>query len=199
MALLPGYYQARPKRSNHYLRPFPPSPSPPSPANPAFLHQHEQDAIKRLGKDMPNLSVATLIGGVPVVENAKTLEGGCHIAVGTPGRVKFLIDKGLLLPETARTLVLESADWLIAPVFLVCVCFSCVGLIWLSWVGLYFTPVGFVLFFGGGGWLVGWLALWWCCFCFGWVRLDWDGLVGLDEVGFGCWIGMGWFFFFRCC
>ncbi|CAM9712022.1 unnamed protein product, partial [Laminaria digitata] len=76
------------------------------------------DALNRLGKGVPNLKVATLIGGVPVADNAKTLEGGCHIAVGTPGRVKFLIDKGVLLPETARTLVLESADWLIAPVFL---------------------------------------------------------------------------------
>lgn len=54
-----------------------------------------------------------------MAENAKTLEGGCHIAVGTPGRVKFLMEKGVLLLETARLLVLESADWLMAPVFLV--------------------------------------------------------------------------------
>ncbi|CAN0212110.1 unnamed protein product, partial [Hapterophycus canaliculatus] len=67
---------------------------------------------------VPDLAVATLVGGVAVAENAKTLEGGCHIAVGTPGRVKFLMEKGVLLVETARLLVLESADWLMAPVFL---------------------------------------------------------------------------------
>lgn len=60
-----------------------------------------------------------------MAENNKTLKGGCHVAVGTPGRVKFLIQKGTLLPESGKTLVLESADWLIAPVFMVCV-FVCV-------------------------------------------------------------------------
>ncbi|CAM9564778.1 unnamed protein product, partial [Scytosiphon promiscuus] len=77
------------------------------------------DTLRRLGKGcVPDLAVATLVGGVAVAENAKTLEGGCHIAVGTPGRVKFLMEKGVLLLETARLLVFESADWLMAPVFL---------------------------------------------------------------------------------
>eukprot|EP00903_Cladosiphon_okamuranus_P006073 g5986.t1 len=77
------------------------------------------DALQRIGKGcVPNLAVATLTGGVAVAENAKTLEAGCHVAVGTPGRVKFLMDKGVLRAEPARQLVLESADWLLAPVFL---------------------------------------------------------------------------------
>ena len=141
----------------------------------------EQDALSRLGKDIPNLAVATLIGGVPVADNVKTLEGGCHIAVGTPGRVKFLIDKGVLLPETARTLVLESADWLIAPVFLVSDVWCCVvwcgvcffmGLVVLRWA---FLVVGGVCFFMGlvvlrwaflvvGG---GHRCVWWWWWCFG--------------------------------
>lgn len=54
-----------------------------------------------------------------MAENAKTLKGGCHIAVGTPGRVRFLMNKGVLHADTAKLLVLESADWLVAPVFLV--------------------------------------------------------------------------------
>lgn len=54
-----------------------------------------------------------------MADNAKTLGAGCHVAVGTPGRVKFLMDKGVLRAEPARQLVLESADWLLAPVFLV--------------------------------------------------------------------------------
>lgn len=58
-----------------------------------------------------------LIGGVSVSENAKALTGGCHVAVGTPGRIRFLMTKGLLRTSTAQTLVLDSADWLMAPVF----------------------------------------------------------------------------------
>lgn len=54
-----------------------------------------------------------------MAENAQKLAAGCHVAVGTPGRVKFLIDKGVLVPDTGRLLVLESADWLMAPVFMV--------------------------------------------------------------------------------
>lgn len=54
-----------------------------------------------------------------MAENAQTLSAGCHVAIGTPGRVKFLIDKGVLVPDTGRLLVLESADWLMAPVFMV--------------------------------------------------------------------------------
>lgn len=71
----------------------------------------------RLGRGIPGLTVATLIGGVAVAENAKALAHGCHVAVGTPGRVRFLMKKGLLRSNSAQTLVLDSADWLMAPVF----------------------------------------------------------------------------------
>ncbi|CAM9905963.1 unnamed protein product, partial [Ectocarpus sp. 8 AP-2014] len=75
--------------------------------------------LTRLGKGIPSLSVATLIGGVPVSENHKALAGeGCNVVVGTPGRVKFLMKEGTLrVSAAARTLVLDSADWLMAPVF----------------------------------------------------------------------------------
>lgn len=76
-----------------------------------------QETLIRLGRDIPGLTVATLIGGVAVAENVKSLIGGCHVAVGTPGRVRFLMNKGLLRASTAETLVLDSADWLMAPVF----------------------------------------------------------------------------------
>ncbi|CAM9937740.1 unnamed protein product, partial [Sphacelaria rigidula] len=56
-------------------------------------------------------------GGVPVAEQARALAGGCHVAVGTPGRVRFWMKKGVLHPHSAKTLVLDSADWLMAPVF----------------------------------------------------------------------------------
>ncbi|CAM9777453.1 unnamed protein product, partial [Ectocarpus sp. 6 AP-2014] len=78
-----------------------------------------KDTLLRLGKtSVPNLTIASLVGGIAVSENAQTLSAGCHVAIGTPGRVKFLIDKGVLVPDTGRLLVLESADWLMAPVFM---------------------------------------------------------------------------------
>lgn len=76
-----------------------------------------QDTITRLGQCIPAFEVACLVGGIPVAEHVRALGRGCHIAVGTPGRVRYLISKGALQPSTARTLILESADCLMAPVF----------------------------------------------------------------------------------
>eukprot|EP00752_Nemacystus_decipiens_P007578 g6771.t1 len=75
------------------------------------------ETLARLGRNIPSLSVATLIGGVPVAENHKALADGCNVAVGTPGRVKFLMKEGSLKVSAAKTLVLDSADWLMATVF----------------------------------------------------------------------------------
>lgn len=52
-----------------------------------------------------------------MAENVRTLKNGCHIAVGTPGRVRYLMGKGALQSATVRTLSLDSADFLMAPVF----------------------------------------------------------------------------------
>lgn len=76
-----------------------------------------QETLACLGQNIPSLSVATLIGGVPVAENHKALAAGCNVVVGTPGRVKFLMKEGGLRVSASKTLVLDSADWLMAPVF----------------------------------------------------------------------------------
>lgn len=76
-----------------------------------------QETLERLGQNIPSLSVAKLIGGVPVSENHRALADGCNVAVGTPGRVKFLMKEGSLRVSSSKTLVLDSADWLMAPVF----------------------------------------------------------------------------------
>lgn len=89
-----------------------------------------------------------------MAENAKTLKGGCHIAVGTPGRVRFLMNKGVLHADTARLLVLESADWLVAPVFLVGFLFCFV----------FFVPCLFFLLFCFDSWWV-WCLFWSVLFC----------------------------------
>lgn len=62
------------------------------------------------------LNVQVFIGGLPVetdVEKCKL----CHIAVGTPGRVKQLIEKGALKPKTMRLFILDEADKLMEDSF----------------------------------------------------------------------------------
>lgn len=56
------------------------------------------------------------MGGVPVEEDKKNLRN-CHIAVGAPGRVRHMIDKGFLKAESIRLLVLDEADKLMETSF----------------------------------------------------------------------------------
>ena len=109
---------------------------PSSPVSSQHEKKYAQETLARLGENIPSLSVATLIGGVPVKENHKALADGCNVAVGTPGRVKFLMKEGALKVSASKTLVLDSADWLMAPVFQVCVCVCvCVSctIVFLCW------------------------------------------------------------------
>lgn len=41
----------------------------------------------------------------------------CHIAVGTPGRVRQLMEKGSLKPKTMRLFILDEADKLMEESF----------------------------------------------------------------------------------
>ncbi|CAO3568375.1 unnamed protein product [Mortierella alpina] len=57
-----------------------------------------------------------MIGGMPVQQDRKNLKQ-CSIVVGTPGRVRSLIDTGYLKPDLVRLLVLDEADKLMEDVF----------------------------------------------------------------------------------
>jgi ATP-dependent RNA helicase DDX20 len=63
------------------------------------------------------LKVLSFIGGLPFEEDKQKLQH-CHIAVGTPGRIKHLIEKGLLKTDNIRLFVLDEADKLMEPSFL---------------------------------------------------------------------------------
>lgn len=52
------------------------------------------------------------MGGISIEEDKKKLNK-CHIAVGAPGRVKHLIEKGLLTVSKVRLFVLDEADKLV--------------------------------------------------------------------------------------
>ncbi|XP_043472818.1 probable ATP-dependent RNA helicase DDX20 [Leptopilina heterotoma] len=74
------------------------------------------DVISSIGREMKGLKVNYFIGGVSLDEDRKKLNK-CHIAVGAPGRIKHLIDKGFLKPNTIRLFVMDEADKLMETSF----------------------------------------------------------------------------------
>jgi ATP-independent RNA helicase DbpA len=66
--------------------------------------------IRRLARADDNVKVVTLCGGVPLRGQLATLEHGCHVVVGTPGRVMDHLERGSLQLDALNTLVLDEAD-----------------------------------------------------------------------------------------
>ncbi|KAF9572973.1 DEAD (Asp-Glu-Ala-Asp) box polypeptide 20 [Mortierella alpina] len=77
-----------------------------------------QDVILKLASAglSETISCHAMIGGMPVQQDRKNLKQ-CSIVVGTPGRVRSLIDSGYLTPNLVRLLVLDEADKLMEDVF----------------------------------------------------------------------------------
>uniref|UniRef100_A0A182X781 RNA helicase n=2 Tax=gambiae species complex TaxID=44542 RepID=A0A182X781_ANOQN len=50
------------------------------------------------------------IGGTNVRDDMRRLEQGCHIVVGTPGRVHDMISRNVLQPKNIKMFVLDEAD-----------------------------------------------------------------------------------------
>lgn len=62
----------------------------------------------------PMLSTICVYGGVPITTQQRMLTRGVDIAVGTPGRIIDLINRGSLHLEEVRFLVLDEADQMLA-------------------------------------------------------------------------------------
>ncbi|KAG0625387.1 hypothetical protein M758_2G051100 [Ceratodon purpureus] len=62
----------------------------------------------------PMLSTICVYGGVPISTQQRQLTRGVDIAVGTPGRIIDLINRGSLHLEEVRFLVLDEADQMLA-------------------------------------------------------------------------------------
>ncbi|KAK7867345.1 hypothetical protein R5R35_001120 [Gryllus longicercus] len=75
-----------------------------------------QQVFCSLGRPIKGLNVKTFIGGFPVADDLTNLIG-CHIAVGAPGRVKFLIEKGYMKTTGINLFVLDEADKLMESSF----------------------------------------------------------------------------------
>jgi len=66
--------------------------------------------LRSLARTTPNVKLLTLCGGVPIRANRESLEHGAHIVVGTPGRLRALLDKERLRLDALAVLVLDEAD-----------------------------------------------------------------------------------------
>ncbi|KRY38593.1 Eukaryotic initiation factor 4A, partial [Trichinella spiralis] len=73
------------------------------------LAQQIQKVILALGDHM-GVKVLTCIGGTSVATNREKLGQGCHVAVGTPGRVLDMIRGHHLQTKGIKTFVLDEAD-----------------------------------------------------------------------------------------
>jgi ATP-dependent RNA helicase DDX21 len=62
----------------------------------------------------PMLSTICVYGGVSISTQQRQLQRGVDIAVGTPGRIIDLIDRGSLNLRDVRFLVLDEADQMLA-------------------------------------------------------------------------------------
>jgi ATP-dependent RNA helicase DbpA len=66
--------------------------------------------LRRFGRNLAGLSVALIVGGQPHREQAKALEHGAHLVVGTPGRLNDLVARGTLKLDAVNCVVLDEAD-----------------------------------------------------------------------------------------
>ncbi|CAL7935211.1 unnamed protein product [Xylocopa violacea] len=62
-----------------------------------------------IGCEIEGLKVELFIGGT-AIDRDKKKSSNCHVAVGAPGRIKHLIDKGFLKVDHVRLFVLDEAD-----------------------------------------------------------------------------------------
>ncbi|XP_078049142.1 uncharacterized protein LOC144476290 [Augochlora pura] len=74
------------------------------------------EVCSSIGYEMNGLKVEVFIGGM-AFDNDKKKVNGCHIAVGAPGRIRHLIEKGLLIVENVRLFILDEADKLMESSF----------------------------------------------------------------------------------
>src|SRR5512139_711294 len=66
--------------------------------------------IRRLARTIPNIKVLTLCGGVPLRPQLASLAHEPHVVVGTPGRIRELIDREALKLDALRCVILDEAD-----------------------------------------------------------------------------------------
>ncbi|XP_068637303.1 DEAD-box ATP-dependent RNA helicase 53-like [Aristolochia californica] len=69
---------------------------------------------KEFKESAPNLSSVCLYGGIPISNQCRMLGYGIDIAVGTPGRIIDLVERGALDLSEVKFAVLDEADQMLA-------------------------------------------------------------------------------------
>ncbi|KAK1941615.1 putative ATP-dependent RNA helicase DDX20 [Phytophthora citrophthora] len=70
--------------------------------------------LRQLAQFRPDIVIRVCIGGLSVGQDQMHLAAGCHIVVGTPGRVKALVGQCSLPCSSIRLLILDEVDKLMA-------------------------------------------------------------------------------------
>jgi ATP-dependent RNA helicase DbpA len=74
------------------------------------LAEQVSQAIRQLARQMPNVKIINLSGGMPMKAQLDSLRHGAHIVVGTPGRVQKHLNQASLVLDKLNILVLDEAD-----------------------------------------------------------------------------------------
>jgi len=68
------------------------------------------EVVRSLGANLEGLSVAECVGGTPVRECIRILRTGPQVVIGTPGRMRHMIESGELNLSKLSCIVLDEAD-----------------------------------------------------------------------------------------
>jgi ATP-dependent RNA helicase DDX20 len=82
--------------------------------------QQSHDALKELAKHcelQPPMTLLTCLGGLPVATDRTRLATKPHVIVGTPGRLRQLMEEGSLVTENITMFVIDEADLLMTGSF----------------------------------------------------------------------------------
>lgn len=74
------------------------------------LAEQVASEIRKLARSVANIKILCICGGVAFAPQAKSLERGAHIVVGTPGRLIDHIDKNTIALNQVKVVVLDEAD-----------------------------------------------------------------------------------------
>lgn len=74
------------------------------------LAEQVSQVLRRLARQLPNVKILNLSGGMPIRPQYDSLRHGAHIIVGTPGRILKHILQNTLVLSHVNTVVLDEAD-----------------------------------------------------------------------------------------
>jgi len=68
------------------------------------------EAYRRYARQLENFQVLPIYGGQSIIVQLRQLDRGAHVIVGTPGRILDHLERGSLVLDQLRTVVLDEAD-----------------------------------------------------------------------------------------